>query len=376
MFKLSKSSSVFLDIVRAFFSQMVLIGHSMSFLGLQQRFTDRHVPQIQSISVTVLFLLSGFLTIYSANNKRVGNKNYAFKDYFKNRFVRFYTVLIPGLVIIAIIDSLNVYFFREKFTYFTSFNLRTFISNLLMLQDFPRFKAISLFSTTSFGSARPLWTLPIEWFLYLAFGFFFFKLFNIKGIFKKTLILLIFSFIFIVPYDNFIFGRGNGLTFTWFLGVIVFYLLKKQIPLTRQTSLITFVTVGIFACLRIQAIRETFNIDYDPLFSMLCAGCLFFGIRLFTTINWHTLAIQASSVFSKFSFSLYITHYSLLLLINNWLVSKLNVYLILIIEIIVCNLIAYFFATLFENKLPKKIMAINLQTNKKTTTEPTRQTTP
>lgn len=65
------------------------------------------------------------------------------------------------------LDSIRIYLYDiEEYGYLNFFNTRTFIGNLLMLQNFPKFDL----SITTFGSGRPLRTLSIEWWLYMSFG--------------------------------------------------------------------------------------------------------------------------------------------------------------------------------------------------------------
>ena len=102
-----------------------------------------------------------------------------------------------------------------NYKYIKAFNVETFIANLFMLQDFP-----FIIPFTSFGSARPFWTIAIEWWIYLFFGCLVLRL-SVGN--RNVLVqILIVSFLSIVPMYNFIGGRGNGLTVYWLLGAVVF----------------------------------------------------------------------------------------------------------------------------------------------------------
>ena len=135
------------------------------------------------------------------------NKNYQYLDYLVDRAARIYTTFIPALVFVLFIDSFNILYNEDIYQYWSAFNLRTFVGNLLMLQDFPGLPI------TSFGSARPFWTLAIEWWIYLFVGAVFFFIVKKKNAPLLALIAL-FSF---VPIYNLFGGRGNGLFCTGFL---------------------------------------------------------------------------------------------------------------------------------------------------------------
>jgi peptidoglycan/LPS O-acetylase OafA/YrhL len=84
------------------------------------------------------------------------------------------------------------------------------MGNIFMLQDYPGFLFLPDFSISSFGSARPFWTLAIEWWIYLSFGYLI--LVFLKKDKLSLLNILILLFFSVVPVFNLIIGRGNGLT--------------------------------------------------------------------------------------------------------------------------------------------------------------------
>ena len=67
-FRLNEESSAALHAVRAIAAQAVLIGHALLYLGIYP--FNRKIPYIQSLAVSVLFVLSGYLTMYSFLQKK------------------------------------------------------------------------------------------------------------------------------------------------------------------------------------------------------------------------------------------------------------------------------------------------------------------
>ncbi|MGB1307441.1 MAG: acyltransferase family protein [Oceanihabitans sp.] len=186
-FKLSYSSSVYLDIIRAVSSQLVVVGHAISFLAIFPLIQPPKFPYIQNIAVLVFFILSGFLISYSIFRK----DNYSFKEYFIDRFSRIYAGLIPSILVVFIIDYVNIKLNPEGYNYYNAFNIKTFIGNLFMLEDFPGQVLVTNQPITSFGSGRTLWTLAVEWWLYMAFGYFIIKIWRKKKFKFQT--ILVFS---------------------------------------------------------------------------------------------------------------------------------------------------------------------------------------
>ena len=356
MYALSKSSSVFLDVFRTAFSQFVLLGHMLGLMGIQQSAFGTKLPEIQSLAVTALFLLSGFLTVYSAERKAKRDMSYSFPQFFVSRFVRIYAVLIPSLIFVWGIDSLHAFLAPEQYVYAAALNPKTFLANLLMLQDFPPF-IDTQWLCTSFGSARPLWTLPIEWFLYMVFGVVFFKAYRQKPQYKSVLPCLLFLFSIIVVGYNFFGGRGNGLSFTWLFGVVLYFLLCEKPDISQKTAAVGFFVALLLAYKRSVEVYRAFGIAYDPLFSVLLGLSLYFGICLTRDVQWGGFIVRASKFFSGYSFSLYVTHYSLLVLLQSLFFGKMRGWQLALLEFLLCNAVACLFALVFERKIPKVIFA-------------------
>ena len=158
--KLSKFNSNSLYIMRIVAAQAVLLGHLFNFFKISPFVDQKYFPHIQSLAVIVFFVLSGFLTDMSAQNKP---EDYTFSKYLKAHATRIYSFFLAALVFIAAVDSCIIAF--GTYPHVTSYTLPIFIKNVLM---FPH-------NFQAFGSGRPLWTLFVEWWLYISYGYFFFK---------------------------------------------------------------------------------------------------------------------------------------------------------------------------------------------------------
>lgn len=161
--KLPSESSSLLDFVRGGAAQLVVVGHGISFTGVAPYLKQPNFPWVRNIAVLVFFILSGFLITYSLLGK-AKKDDYQYFNYLVDRSARIYATFLPALVFVLFIDFLSIRLSESGYRYWSAFDVKTFVGNLFLLQDFPGLPI------TSFGSARPFWTLAIEWWIYLLSG--------------------------------------------------------------------------------------------------------------------------------------------------------------------------------------------------------------
>lgn len=289
---ISSNLSISIDILRFLSAQLVFWGHIGSFLGGEEFFIGGKW-RIQNLGVVVFFMLSGFLIIRTLAKYR------DFGSFFVDRFVRIYLTFIPCLIIVTAIDSIMVR--QGGWIYEESINAATFLANLLMLQDFPLFKQISGFGFTSFGSARPLWTLAVEWWLYMFAGWVF------LGVrFRKTWLILLSC----VPIAFATFGRGNALSLVWILGGLLVFIPENK--LERRTAL-----AGSIVCLVLFGIRVAYTQSFYD-FQACVFLAAFFAIILdevrrssfFSILSDRSVGLVR--ILAGSSYALYILHYTII----------------------------------------------------------------
>ncbi|WP_323894686.1 acyltransferase family protein [Aeromonas veronii] len=339
--ELSRSNSSMLDLIRGISSQLIVVGHGISFCGIAVRFHQPNFPWMQNIAVVVFFILSGFVISYSLGRKSHRNE-YGFLHYFVDRFVRIYTSFIPVLIFIVVIDLFSQSVNGGLYKYNEAFNIRTFIYNLFMLQDYPFINV-----ATSFGSARPLWTVAIEWWIYLFVGMLFFAFKNRS---KNAFVYFFIVLLSIAPIYNLIGGRGNGLTLYWVYGVMIYYIYKysilKGISLGKMFAMMVVITV--MACYRVMDNLQ----EYDHLFALYLAGIIILLVEISTRFDFKNIVVRASTFLASYSYSLYLIHYSIFdLLVTHYGGG----YTVFIVAFTMSNVISYFFGVLFEIHMAKKL---------------------
>lgn len=350
---LSLAGSTALHMIRAISMQFFCLGISLKYLGIYP--ADGKYPYVQYMVVSVFYVLSGFLIMYSCLSKRASRQDYGWWDYFANRFVRIYGALIPGLLFVVCIDYINLRLNPTAYPYPENYDLGSLIGNLLMLENFPAFRSIPLFGQRVFGTNRPLWALPVGWWICVLFGL---LVYACPKYHKKPVFWLIVAFCAISPISNVVWGANNGLTFTWLVGALVcvclFSKAAQEFKLSGlQSCVIIFFTL-ILAWKRICKVHSMFQqvnivMDFDPLYSALLGAALF--VLLLTAqndkISLKRIA-KPAKVLSGYSFILYLTHYSLIDLLCRTITVRSHPYLMALIIWVVCNVVAILLHLSFE----------------------------
>jgi peptidoglycan/LPS O-acetylase OafA/YrhL len=325
--RINEEGSIFLDFFRGVSAQLVLIGHLLSFYGLQQLY---NIPHIQDFGVLVFFVLSGFLITKITLVKGI---DYGFKNFITDRFSRIYYSFIPAILFVLGVDLIWKFVFYN-YDYNDHFNFQSFFSNLFMLQSCP------LINAEPFGSARTFWTVSIEWWFYVFFGILYYR----KKI-SKPVIFLFFtiSFLFVV----FNVSRRSDLSIYWAIGLL-FAVLDNSVSLKIKPPLYIVAFWGSFflLLLRMAFLPDLFDVGI----------ALFFGLMLYLVQN---VPIQLNkyvlnknfSAFSKFlasfSYSLYLIHYTIIAFTMNF-IKDILVWQQMLLLFVLSNGVAYLFFIFFE----------------------------
>jgi peptidoglycan/LPS O-acetylase OafA/YrhL len=305
-YKLSENSSLALDVVRALASQAVLVGHGISYFAIWPFLQPPAIPYIQNLAVLVFFILSGFLIAYATLRKPPG---YRFREFFIDRFARIFTAYLPALALVWVIDRIAIHLGPITYQHGNAFDVRTMIANVFMLQDHPFGGVHSLFQTTvtSFGSARPFWTLAIEWWIYMCFGWIVLRD-RARSVIAWGIVLVPLLY---VPAVNVVGGRGNGLALVWIFGVAVYLLLAgRKIEASRNVFALGALAFLGLSVILLRGTKEA----YDPKLAALLAAAMLCAVLAFDRITWKVPALVARAIrfVAGYSFTLYLLHYSIL----------------------------------------------------------------
>jgi len=335
------TSSV-LDLLRWGASQAVCVGHAIAFFGVGDQWRPPFFPYIQNVGVLVFFVLSGFL-IAHALVKQASSPNGGLSVFVVERFARIYTALIPALLLIALSDGLLILIGKHEHpNYFTT---SAFLGTLGMFQNYsgPFRGALAV---PSFGSAGHLWSLAVEWHIYMFAGGIFFMLTNRKWL-PALLVALIFSSVPMQFFGTFTDGlHGSGLSYLWMLGFCTYFVARTNACCVVPKKVL-LATAGALILIWLLATKPAE--EYAPaLYPLIAAAFL-----MMTVFTQRTHAFSARPKARNFvrkladySFSLYLVHYSLLYALNVLWIG--NPILAAVVGVILCNLIAWLFGKYIE----------------------------
>lgn len=270
---LTGGQKTFLDAVRLTAAGMVLLGHGFYFMNVTAFAMGDRFPLLQDLGVVIFFLLSGFLTASSLEGRNA-HGDYSFGAFFRHKLSRIMKEYVPALLLVAALDALLIRLRPGRYWYYDTYDLKTFIGNLLMLQwtTVNRLPGVRIMA---FGSAKPLWTLSLEWYFYLIYARLFLAVRNRERLGFRDLALL--GLLVLLVYEYLIGGRGGGLGFVFALGVLGYYLYdridRRAAPFVLAGSLLALCA---YSCVRTEAYAV---LPFLLLWMALCAGvrCFAFG---------------------------------------------------------------------------------------------------
>ena len=348
MFKIKVGFNVFLDFIRGFASQVVLLGHSFSFFSV--KYFEFHFF-IQDYAIVVFFFLSGFLIVYSIMVK-VSSGIYTFKQFLWLRFIRIYSVLVPSLLFVFLVDYWLINH-NTDYTYVDSFNFGSFFSSLFLLTSFD---SIVYFITgyqntlSPFGTVRPIWTLSIEWVIYLFVGLTA-SIIYVRNSSKFTLLvkILLVAVFSLVPVLHLV---STKLTLAWVLGGFSVFIFNSD--KCMKWFNFSYFNYVVIACSGV--LLGFCSVVYGPfnLFSVIFFSTMLFALfAKFANYQFSSSFSKLSKFLAFYSFSLYLTHYTILEFVKSLAIGE--VYLNVFISFIISNCFAMVFAYLFERKLYNKL---------------------
>jgi peptidoglycan/LPS O-acetylase OafA/YrhL len=308
---------------------------------------------IQNLGVLVFFLISGHL-ITSSLMRRHRSGPYTLRDYLLDRLARIFTPLLPLLAILFVIDNLlAAQGLTFRYTRLDS-DLGTLLLNATMLFDHVGLSALARLTgwegirATTFGTADQLWTVAIEWWIYVSFGILAFAVLAKR--LPGTIQILVLLFGLIVPvYSLF---RGNGLVLAWIVGMLAALLHDRLALLPRTALVVAGVVVATLAAL--VAWRQQMNF-YHPLFALLFSVGLVIG---------HLLSLRPAAQrpvgllsrlvdgLSEISYSVYLVHLSVLFWLVAWRPDLTGRFDALLLLVLLSNVVAVLFYLGFERHYP------------------------
>jgi len=311
---ISAPASTYLDALRAIAANLVVVAHVLLLY-----FPNQYVYRGGSLGVVIFFLLSGFLITQSMLN-RAASPGPGLPAFLADRMARIMTPFVPVLILVVL---LNAAFIESHFGGAgLNRGLAAFVGNFLMLHDHPFFQALDIAHVDTwwrirpYNTAEPFWTVAVEFWLYAAVGLGFFCVLRGEQIRRSYLWGLTIVSLPVLVW-NCVAGGGEALTLVWMVGAIAAYLLARLAAADAKVHwrLLAACLIGCGALALAARIKTSGFEPYDLQIAVLI-GIVMFGVlialnRVERVSRW---VATPGNFFASYSYSLYLTHNTILVL--------------------------------------------------------------
>jgi peptidoglycan/LPS O-acetylase OafA/YrhL len=330
--QLAKRASVHLDLIRGVSALAVLLSHVRGLFFVDFPFLANKSLAHRFLyagtgfghqAVMIFFVLSGYFIGTSVIDSVTGQR-WSWRVYLVNRLTRLQLVLFPALVLGAIWDQIGMripqaayFYYGSLYKYYApSVPLRStgpvFFANLFFLQSI---------ASPVFGSNGPLWSLSYEFWYYILF---------------PALVLAAASWTGI--RDRFLYA-GLAAILLWFLGVqislyFVIWLAGALVghfrrtmgfrPPPKQVLISTAAGLLFFGALAWSRIHSDHSATLADFLIGLSFAIWLYALILGTREDVSPAYANAAKTLSGFSYTLYLTHFPVLLLLRGLLDPRGN----------------------------------------------------
>jgi peptidoglycan/LPS O-acetylase OafA/YrhL len=346
-------SSQILDLLRFISALVVLLYHF-----------HYNLPGYQA--VMVFFVLSGYFISLSVM-KTIPTGNWSWTEYLIKRVARLWIVLIPALILTYVWARIQIHFFGGSSYFSGVLDWKTFIGNLIFLQDI---------KVKQYGLNGPLWSLSYEFWYYVLFPCMMLIFYS-----KKVVMKLVYGLLFIAI--GIFIGKQIMMYFLiWLLGAAIAKIKPYQFK-NRFINMLIFIALVTIASLSTSGLYNLYpqNVNWkNPYF----IPDLSVGVAFAILIYWIISMFNRYSYLGRnniprklagFSYTLYLVHYPLLYVWNAWTSSgfwKFDLNHTLYIKMVFVGLIvlySYFLAEYTEVKTPfvtSWLLTLRKELNEKT----------
>jgi peptidoglycan/LPS O-acetylase OafA/YrhL len=312
----------FFDVLRGVSAQMVLVGHALNVFfpavfmtvapdGLLQ--ARPLLPYVQNLGVLVFFCISGYLVTASVM-RRSASASYGLADFLLDRFARIFTPLVPLLLLLYAAENAFGDDGARLPWLVLNVGLDDLLLNLTMLFDHPAMSALAnltgvdVLRAGAFGSAEQLWTVVIEWWIYVTFGIL--ALAVVRRRRPDPALLIALAIAAMVPAWALV--RGNGLIVAWITGMLFCLGSAKLADVRRELLLLLAASCAALGGVRLLFVQWNF---YDGV-----AACLLSSGICLTAVALADLRpprpgplSRLAAGLSEISYSVYLVHLSVLM---------------------------------------------------------------
>jgi peptidoglycan/LPS O-acetylase OafA/YrhL len=306
-----------MDLLRGLAALAVMVGHlrALYFNGWNLTPTADGLVRffywmthLENIGVKVFFVLSGFW-IGGSVVRSIRKGGWSWRRYLELRLSRLYTVLLPALLLVFLLDSWGKLHGDPLYFRGAKIGLNNFLNNLFFLQEF---------HGSVYGTDGPLWSLSCEFWYYLLFPAIFLGFQRKTVVWKKCLAGFVVAIIAFEAVRGSLSQKSWEGAFIWLLGMMAYCFLNDErfgkwvaSPLFFTTALLLFV-VGLWPTAVNVGGGKWGVLFGDMMLSVGCAGVLPYLARRDWLKEWY---VKTTTYLSEISYTLYLVHFPLLVFI-------------------------------------------------------------
>ena len=378
---LSQESSMFLNVIRFVACEMVVLCHFLTkYQPVFGEVSFRLGSTLGGVAVLLFFALSGMLICYSLL-KKLRNPTYRFRNFLVDRFSRIYSGLVPAMFLSAFFAALIYFTNYSYFDYLSSMqsspSLLTFVMTLGMLQRFPVAFFNSLLvpfgilfplpSVTPFGFNGLLWTLAVEWWIYMVFGWIAIGSLALLGKRKRSNAYKVLFLAVAVALSLILAGlmqEFSSVIIVWFFNALAMLAVSSE---TVRSKLSARIAAGVMVLLFFLALAGAVfgayaafawtGQYYDVFLGLALSAFVLVGVGFLNrdgigrissfmlnsrVANWVALG-------AGFSYTLFLTHYPIIIFLNG-LSLTIDRFLMLPAILLITNLAAFSIAYFTEKR--------------------------
>lgn len=318
-------ASVLLDALRGVAALLVCVGHWRYFLFIDYPQLPTHrgwffLPYVICTmghqAVIVFFVLSGYL-VGGHILRALDTGQWSWRAYLIQRGTRLWIVLLPALVLGGLLDLAALHFYLAPALYagnvvnhitptdvHSTLTWKAFLGNIFFLQTI---------ATPVFGSNTPLWSLANEFWYYLIFPL---GLLAIRGPYPIAVRIAMGIACLAITWCV---GSGIAMLFlVWLLGVLL-----AVLPVWKTAAWMRWLALALycpfFAAVGRLHITGPIPEDYALGVATFALLYVLLGARGAATGRWYE---QPSRTMAGFSYTLYLVHTPMLMLLTALLVGE------------------------------------------------------
>jgi peptidoglycan/LPS O-acetylase OafA/YrhL len=318
------AASVHLDALRGIAAVGVCLSHLRDFFFQDYPKLPHHNALIAAIYlitglghqwVIVFFVLSGYL-VGGSVLRSMALDRWSWRSYLLNRLTRLYVVLVPALVFGGFLDLAGLHIFGaagiyggHNSTHELRFAVPTHLSIPIMIGNYAFLQGIYV---PTFGSNVPLWSLANEFWYYIAFPLLACALWpRMAGKWRLVNVLLLIGVVAFMRPAIALLGL------IWLLGVVIHYI--PHLPAGNVLLRRLYIAAGVLACcatlIWCKQTRSSFG---DYVLGIVVTALVYVILSCSRTpmpkaYNWTSHALSRSS------YTLYLVHVPLLVLLAAWI---------------------------------------------------------